>query len=261
MNKRNILAALLLLGMTTIQAQEDKWTKWGPKNTENSGFIVRVGYTIGGTAPLPLPNEIRAIKEFSPRGGATIGIDAYKMFSRRWGIVAGAHLFYEGFHTVAEVKNYKMSLTQEGNTMAGYFTGTDVTNTDMWGITLPLMATFRISPRWNVSAGPYFSAYFKKAFRGEVYDNSKGVGYLRVDTPTGQKVVIDRNNPATYNFKDDMRNWNGGVEVTFDWKAMRHLNVFGTLDWGLSSIWDDDFEAVAFKMYPIYGTLGVAYRY
>ena len=154
-----------------------------------------------------------------------------------------------------------MSLTMDGNTMAGYFTGTDITNTDMWGMTIPLQATFSIGPRWNVSFGPYFSTYFKQSFEGEVYNNSQGIGYLRVDTPTGQKVEITKTNPATYDFSDNMLRWNGGIELTFDWKAWRHLNVFASLDWGLSNIWERDFEAVAFRMYPIYATVGVAYRY
>lgn len=259
---RKIGVILLLVAAVAAHAQgEDKWQKWGPTSREGAGVILRAGYTIGGTTPIPLPKEIRGIKEFSPKGGGTIGMDVYKMFSRRWGIMMGVHAFYKGFHTSADVKNYWMSLTREGNTMSGYFTGRDVTNTSMWGVTLPLLATFRISPRWNVSVGPYFSGFFKRTFEGEVYDGKNGIGYLRVDGPTGEKVIIDRTNPATYDFKDDMRNWDGGLEFTFDWKAMKHMNVFATLDWGLSSIWDRDFEAVQFKMYPIYATIGVAYRY
>lgn len=260
---RKILAICLLGAVLTAQAQdkEEKWQKWGPTSQSQSGCIVRAGYTIGGTTPMPLPSEIRHINEFSPKGGATVGLDVYKMFSRRWGFSAGWHFFYEGFHTGADVKNYKMSLTMEGNTMAGYFTGTDITNTTLWGMTMPVLATVRVSPRWNISFGPYFSTYFKQTFEGEVYNNSKGVGYLRVDTPTGQKVDITRDNPATYDFKDNMRQWNGGLEVVFDYKVMRHMNVFGSLDWGLSNIWEPDFEAVDFRMYPIYATIGVAYRY
>ena len=254
-----ILSTLFVSG--AFAQNEDSWQEWGPTSKEKAGVIVRAGYTIGGTTPIPLPNEIRRIVEFAPKGGATVGMDVYKMFSKRWGVVMGTHLFYEGFHTSADVKNYGMSLTQEGNTMSGYFTGRDVTDTDMWGITLPVMGTFAISPRWNVSVGPYFSAYFKKRFSGEVFDNREGIGYLRVDTPTGEKVNMTRENPANYNFKDDMKNWNVGFEFTFDWKAMKHMNVFASLDWGVTSVFDEDFQALQFRMYPIYATLGVAYRY
>lgn len=259
---RLLLAAVLGVSALAVQAKGDSWAQWGPTNQDTQmGLIVRAGYTIGGTSPLPLPPEVRSINAFQPKGGATIGVDGYKMFNRRWGLNLGWHFFYEGFHTEADVKNYRMSLTMDGNTLSGYFTGTDVTNTDMWGMTFPLTVTFAISSRWSVSAGPYFSTYFHQDFSGKVYDNKDGVGYLRVDTPTGEKINMDRNNPATYDFTDHMMQWNGGVELCFDWKAMKHMNVFGKVDWGLSNIWESDFEAVAFKMYPLYATFGVAYRY
>ncbi len=257
---------VLLLFATTAGAQEDRYEQWGPTSKSGAGVIARVGYTIGGTTPLPLPNEIRSINAFSPHGGATIGADVYKMVSRRWGMSVGWHFFYEGFHTSADVKNYKMSLTQEGNTMSGYFTGCDVTNVGMWGMTMPLLATWRMSPRWNMSFGPYFTVFFKQSFDGGVYEGKDGVGYLRVDVPTGDRIAMERSDGAsgymaTYDFSDHMRQWNGGVELAFDWKATRHLNVFAKLDWGLSDIFEPDFEAIDFHMYPIYGTLGVAYRY
>ncbi len=261
--KRIFLSLLAVFGLTITQAQEqpNTWEKWGPTGENGSGVIVRAGYTIGGTSPIPLPNEIRSINEFSPKGGATVGMDVYKMFSRRWGVALACRFFYEGFHTGADVKNYKISLTMEGNTMAGYFTGTNATNTEMWGVTLPILVTCRISPRWNISVGPYLSHYFKKTFEGEVYDNKNGVGYLRVGDFTGEKVEITRQSPATYDFKDNMLPWNGGLEFVFDWKAMKHMNVFASLDWGLSNILEKDFETVPFKMYPIYATFGAAYRY
>lgn len=260
-NLRYFLITVVLSFSTVVYAQ-DSWEKWGPtQGLKGTGVLVRAGYTLGGTTPLPLPKEVRSINAFAPKGGSTIGVDVYKMFGKRWGACLGLHFFYEGFHTSADVKNYKMSLTMDGNTMSGYFTGTDVTNTDMWGMTIPMLATFRMTPRWNLSIGPYFSSYFKKDFSGEVYDNGDGVGYLRVDTPTGEKINIDRNNPATYDFSDNMLQWNVGLEFCFDWKACKHMNVFAKLDWGMSNIWESNFDAVSFRMYPIYATIGLAYRY
>ncbi len=256
-----LFAAAFSLLALTLSAQEDKYEEWGPTSESGAGVIARVGYTIGGTTPIPLPNEIRSINAFSPHGGATVGADVYKMLNRRWGVSVGWHFFYEGFHTSADVKNYKMSLTQEGNTMAGYFTGCDVTNVGMWGMTMPVLATWRVGPRWNISVGPFFSVFFKQSFDGEVYDNKDGIGYLRVDDPTGEKVNMDRSNPATYDFSGNMRQWNGGLEFAFDWKATKHLNAFAKLDWGLSDIFEPDFDAIDFRMYPVYATLGVAYRY
>lgn len=255
----------LLVSITSVTAQqEDAWQKWGPtKGLKGGGFIARVGYVIGGTTPLPLPAEIRKINGFSPRGGVSLGIDGYRMFSKRWGISMGAHFFWEGFDTKADVKNYYVWLEQEGEITKGYFTGTNATSTEMWGVTLPIQATFRISPRWNVSAGPYLSYYFSQTFTGEVYDNNDGVGYLREDSPTGTKIFMTRENPTPYpeSFDDNMLPLNVGVEIGFDWKATKHVNVFGLLDWGMSNIWRAEFEAISFRMFPIYATIGAAYRY
>lgn len=265
---RYILVMVAVMAAVAVQAKdrEESWIKYGPtsKSTQ-AGFLVRAGYVIGGTTPLPVPAEIRGITEFSPKGGFNVGVDAYKMFTRRWGVATGLHFFYQGFHTVADVKGYYMRLEMEGDAVEGYYTGRNVTNTAMWGFTIPLVGTFAISPRWNVSVGPYISFYVDTSFDGEVYENGDGVSYLRVDVPTGSKKEIGKGTNS-YDFADvdgenKMRQWGAGLEVTFDWKALPHMNVFGTVDWGLTNAMHPDFKAVQFTMYPIYATIGLAYRY
>jgi hypothetical protein len=257
---------------TQAKDRESSWEYYAPTSkSTNAGFIVRAGYVIGGTTPLPVPAEIRRIVEFSPKGGFNVGVDGYKMFTRRWGIASGLHFFYQGFHTVADVKGYYMRLERndaelgETNVIEGYYTGRNVTNTAFWGFTIPVVATFAISPRWNVSAGPYIQFYTSTGFDGEVYENADGVSYIRVDAPTGAKQRLGRGSNS-YDFADidgenKMRQWGAGLEITFDWKALKHMNVFGTLDWGLTNAMYPDFKAVQFPMYNLYATIGLAYRY
>jgi len=268
MNHKITILSLLFLASSlqafSLKENEDSWQKWGPTTgLTGGGFIVRAGYVIGGTTPVPLPAEIRKINSFSPKGGVSLGIDGYRMFSKRWGIGVGAHFFWEGFRTNADVKNYYTWVKQGDNVIKGYYTGTSNTSTEMWGVTVPLFATFRICPRWNLSFGPYLSYYFKQTFKGEVYDNKDGIGYLREGSPVGPKIEANRSNPLPYpeDMADDMLPLSTGVEVGFDWKAMRRMNVFGLLDWGLTNIWGPEFKAISFKMFPIYATVGVAYRY
>lgn len=258
MKLKNIILSAALMMTTAASAQnEDKYQVWGPTNAvSQTGVILRAGYVIGGTTPLPVPSEIRSINEFKPLGGVTLGADFYHMFNRHWGLQFGWHLFYEGFHTGADVKNYRMGITKDGNYLDGNFTGTDITDTKMFGSTIPFTATYRISPRWNISAGPFVSLLYYKTFEGEVYN-----GYLREGSPVGQKIEITEDNPATYDFKDDMLSWYWGMQLLFDWKAMRHMNVFAGVDWSCSSIFPGDFETVEFKMFPIYAKIGIAYRY
>ncbi len=239
-----------------MSAQSDKFAEWGTTEEKPWSFLVRAGYVIGGTTPLPLPEEIRGINSFTPEAGVSIGVDAYRQVAPRWGVMAGLHFFTEGMRTSADVKNYHMGITQDEDYLEGYFTGEDVTETVMTGLTLPVMASFSVSPRWNINLGPYVSYIISHKFEGEVFG-----GYLREGTPTGQKVIIDESNPATYDFADSMRNWLWGMRIGADWKATRHCTVFANLDWGLNDVFQSDFETVEFALYPLYGTIGVAYCY
>lgn len=253
---RYTLMALLLMACTAIQAnQNDSYSKWGPKNPNGWGVIARAGYVLGGTSPMPLPQEIRSINTFKPNGGFTVGVDTYKMFSKRWGLMLGVHFFLEGMYTGADVKNYRMGITMGEDNLEGNFTGTDVTEVSLAGYTIPLMATFRISPRWNVNVGPYVSIHARSRFFGEVFN-----GYLREGDPTGPKIEISEENPASYDFSEHTRRALYGVQFSFDWKATRHMNVFAGLDWGMSSLFPKDFKTIEFPMYPLYAKFGLAYR-
>lgn len=253
-----ILALLVVCVLSyTIKAQEtDKYAQWGATTQSGWGYMLRAGYVMGGTTPLPLPEEIRSINKYNPEGGITMGVDVYKMLCRRWGVMAGLHFFAQGMSTEADVKNYHMGITQGEDYLEGNFTGTDVTNTFMAGFTLPFMANFRISPRWSVHAGPYLSYLLHSEFDGSVFD-----GYLREGNPTGPKVNIDRSNPATYDFGNDMRKWLWGVQLGFDWRAARHCTLFAALDWGMNGIFHSDFKTVDFALYPLYAKVGMAYHF
>lgn len=271
---RYIAILLAWIGVCNLSAKSDpeKWAEWGPASKHNMGLILRAGYTIGGTMPLPIPGEIRGVNAFEPRGGFQAGVEGYKMFTKRVGASIGLYYSFQGFYTSANVKNYYLSYQDGENLTSGWFTGCNDTEYKTTGILIPLLATFRLSPRWNLSFGPYIQLLMEKHFKGSVYDNKDGVGYLRVDEmdengnslglgPTGQKVLMTSENPVVYDLSEDMSGYNAGLELMFDWKALKHFNLFGKLDWGLTSAFPSDFGAVRFKMYPIYGTLGAAYRF
>lgn len=237
--------------------REANYAKWGPtSDNKGMGFVVRVGYVLGGTMPLPLPDEIRKINEFSPKGGISVGFDGYKFFNMRWGMTAGLRLFFQGMHTGANVKNYHTAIQMGDDIVEGNFTGTDITDTRMLGLTIPVTAAYRVGARWTFNLGPYFSYWIYRDLDGEVYD-----GYLRENDPTGQKIAIGSDNPASYDFSDDMRRFSCGAEFCADFRITRHLNVFGLLDWGFMDVFKDDFETISFSLYPIYATFGLAYFY
>ena len=49
----------------------------------------RVGYSIGGTTPLPLPETVRGIKRYRLTPSLMVGFDAMLPITQKWGIMTG----------------------------------------------------------------------------------------------------------------------------------------------------------------------------
>lgn len=118
------------------------------------------------------------------------------------------------------------------------------------------MATYKLSNRWNIKAGPYFSYLLSREFSGHVYE-----GYLREGDPVGPKVEFTDDKIATYDFSDDLRHFQWGMQVRAGWRAFKHLNIYADLTWGLNDIFKNDFQTITFAMYPIYLNIGFGYAF
>lgn len=220
-------------------------------------YSVRASYGIGGVSPLPLPAEIRQINSYRPLVGIALEGTIEKEFNKWFGLHVGLRLENKTMATDALVKNYRMEIQNgPGATVSGYWTGNVKTNVKNSYISLPILATFKLSPRWKMRIGPYFSYLLSGDFSGSVYD-----GYLREGTPVGSKVVIDANNPASYDFSEELVRNNWGIQYGIEWRAFSHLNIFADLQWGLNSAFPESFETITFNMYPIYGNIGFAYAF
>lgn len=259
--KKNIsilFFCLILLASASVHAQKDR----------NSGIIksaligleyeVKAGFSIGGTSPLPLPVEIREISGYSPTVSIAIEGNVTKWIDKeqKWGVIVGVRLEDKGMKTDARVKNYKMEIEDGGSTVKGYWTGMVKTKVKNSYITIPVLAAYKVAPRWQLNLGPYFSYMMEGDFSGDVYD-----GYLREETPIGNKVVFEDGKSAPYDFSKDLRRFQFGAQLGAEWKAFKHLNVYADLTWGLNDIFKKDFETVTFAMYPIYLNLGFGYAF
>lgn len=216
------------------------------------GYGYRMGFTIGGITPVPLPAEIREMQSFSPNGAFMQEIYGYKLFNQRFGIYLGERLAIEGMNAEAGVKNYQMSIEQGGDYISGYFTGIDKTEAKLISVKMPIEFMARVTPRLDFRVGPYIQINLHREFKGEVYD-----GYLREGDPTGQKIVFSDGSTASYDFSEDVKKTCFGAEVAADFKITKYFGVFGNLDYGFGSVFPSDFETVTFKMYPIFFSLGV----
>lgn len=264
--KKIIMTIVLACSANIMWAGNDEhkeWSSWN-KFLHNYTYYARIGYNIGGTAPIGMPASIRTLHSYSLRPNFTLGIDAYHPISKRWGYIGGIRFENKGMKTDAGVKAYHMKIVRGGDALEGTFTGSVVTKVDMSMITVPITATYDASSNLRIKLGPYVSYVTAKKFEGWAYD-----GYLRRQEegmekgdPTGQKVILGNqpNERGDYDFADDMRNWQFGVDLGADWYITKRWGVSADLKWGLNGIFKKDFTVIEQTMYPIYGTIGISYQ-
>ena len=253
------IIAVLLAMVTGVQAQEERNKSLINSYLHGWEYGIKAGFNIGGTSPIPLPKEIRKIDSYAPGIAIAIEGNATKWFDKdkKWGLTLGLRLENKNMTTEATVKNYNMEiLGQGGERISGVWTGGVKTKVHTAGLTIPLMATYKLTNRWNIKAGPYFSYLLSREFSGHVYE-----GYLREDNPTGPKVEFTDGKIATYDFSDDLRHFQWGLQIGAGWRAFKHLNVYADLTWGLNDIFKNDFNTVTFAMYPIYLNIGFGYAF
>lgn len=261
--KRSIISVLLsaaaLCCAGSVRAQEDRSPSVIRQALMGLEYEVRAGINIGGTSPLPLPEEIREIDGYSPTFCFLLEGDVLKWFGseKKWGLLVGLRFETKGMRTKARTKNYGMEIFGDGGErIRGNWTGMVQTEYRGTLVTVPLLAACKINPRLRLQAGPYVSVQAHGDFSGYVYE-----GYLRENNPTGNKVQFDGDSRATYDFSSDLRTVQYGVQAGVNWKAFKHLTLSADLVWGLSDIFKKDFETIAFAMYPVYLSVGFGYAF
>lgn len=219
---------------------------------------LKAGLNVGGATPLGLPREIRHISSFDPKLNGTLEGTVTKWLDKehRWGVAAGVKIEAMRMSTGARVKSYHTEIIQDGDRVAGYYTGYDKTNYSSTNITIPITANYSFNDRWKVRAGLFVTCRLDGEFNGYVSD-----GYLRNGTPVGEKVTFTEGSSANYNFDDDLRRFNWGTQIGATWNAYRHFFLFGNLSYAFNNIFKSDFHTVTFTMHPLYLNFGFGYRF
>jgi hypothetical protein len=219
-------------------------------------YEVNAGTNIGGASPIPLPREIREINSYSPNLNLLLGATVTKWLGveKKWGVAVGARVGTKGMKTKATVKNYGMEILDDGNILSGRWTGKVQTKYHTQQLVIPITAVWKVNKRLRVNFGPYLSYAFDNDFSGYVYE-----GYLREGDPTGDKYVFEGDSKATYDFSDNVRKFQWGIQGGVSWMAYNHLAVNANLTWGCNNIFVSSFKTVSFNMYPIYLNVGFGY--
>lgn len=255
-----LLLALLLPGTALrLHAQEDRNKTITQSALYGLEYEVRAGFNIGGASPIPLPEEIRALRGYNPNINLSIEGDILKWLDKNktWGLTLGLRLESKSMEAKARTKNYSMEIIGDGGErLRGNWTGMVRTKFQGYYFTVPLLATWQTNKRLRLSVGPYVSLRTGGDFSGNVYE-----GYLRETDPTGNKVQFENGSTATYDFTDDLRRFQWGLQGGVSWRAFSHLNVNAALSWGLNDIFNSDFQTITFAMYPIYLNVGFGYAF
>lgn len=258
---KKIITLIILAGSLHIalHAQESQNRTLMNAALHGWEYEIRAGISIGGTAPLPLPEEIRSIDAYNPTLALIIEGNAIKWLGKekKWGVITGLRMETKNMITKATVKNYGMEIIgNDGNRLKGNWTGGVKTKVRNSYLTVPVLAAYKLSSRWRAKLGAYVSYMMDGEFSGHVYE-----GYLREGDPTGEKVNFTDGAIATYDFTGDLRKFAWGLQAGADWRAFKHLNVFADLTWGMNDIFKKDFNTITFAMYPIYLNVGFGYAF
>lgn len=234
-----------LIVQKPLIAQDDQWE-----------FKAFAGYNIGGTSPLPLPAEIRKVNSWNPGFGGTLAFHVTRWLTPEWGITSGLAIDLKGMKIDADVKYWQTNLVvgEGDNTgmFSGTFSGKNKTNTRNDYLVVPVLAAYRISDQWTVRLGGYLASQRKAKFEGSASD-----GYIRNGGPTGERINVTN---ASYDFSDEIKGFDAGIMASADWFFKPQLGLTTQLSWGLVPVFPGSFEGISYKMYNIYGMIGIAYR-
>lgn len=247
--KYNIIVLLAtLFCVTGISAQDVD------KKTLDLSFLL--GFNFGATAPMPIPAEVREINSYNPKINPQIGLNIVYSLTNKWGVGTGLTLDWKGMRVTDHVKYMYTSVTlaDGDDKLTGYFVGKNKTNVDMTYLTVPVYATYTFNPKWQVRLGIYAAKTLSSTFDGSVND-----GYIRIDSPVGQKQEITGDG-ATFDFSDDTRDYDFGLLGGGEFRLNNRIGFYGSMTWGLMPYFYTGSNPIKFKLRNIYGTIGITYR-
>lgn len=256
MLRKIVAVAVLLLALTTWAGAQDgaleraKALGWE--------FELRAGVNIGGDTPIPFPREIRSIEDYSPQFNGQIEALVTKWLDADapLGLSLGLRLEQKGMQTSARVKNYFTSIEHEGTLVRGVWSGLVASKSSSISVTLPILASYRFNQAGKVSGGLFFGYRFTSDFAGHVSD-----GQFRLGDPTGECILFSADQRASYDFSDALNPYEMGLQVGGTWRAYRHFSVFADLKYSFTPLFKSHFEAISFKMYPLYLSAGFSYLF
>ena len=209
-------------------------------------YSVKIGLNLGGTMPVPLPANIIKIKSYSPYFVPTIEATAARRLDEKIAVSAGLRLDNKGMKSTAEVKEYQMNI---GN-LRGKFNGIVDTEMSANYIGLPVLAHYAFTNIFSVYAGGYYAYMLNGEFKGTAVK-----GYMNYE---GNKPMENEH----YNFSNHLRNHDAGLIIGLNLMPFAKRILFSfDFNYGLLSVFPDNFNDVAYDMQNVYGKFSAGYLF
>jgi len=246
----SILVQLSVSCLVVCKGQDSTTVSSGSLSKWEHNIVA--GVNIGASTPVPIPNNIRKVISYSPEFNPKVGYELLYHFDRKWGIGLGAYLDYKGMKVEDEVLYLNTILVSGDAEFKGTFSGKNQTTVRNAYVSFPIHATYDFNERWRVRLGMYGAWLFSSTFKGTVAD-----GYIRNGGPTGEKVLISE---ASFDFSKEVNAFDFGVHGGGQMKMWKNLALNADLSWGLVPLFPSSFEGTEFKIYNVYGLLGLVYK-
>lgn len=256
MNRVLYIVAACFLSTLGLQAQEATTSREANFFNKNMDYAVQAQFSVGGSSPLGIPRTIRKIDTFNPGFKFGLEANATKWIDKKWGVRTGFRFEEKGMKTEATVKNYLTEVVKDGSKVRGYYTGNVETNVSNTYLTLPVLAVYKVSDKWNLYSGLYFSALLDNTFDGNVSD-----GYLRQNTPTGSKITFEEGSQAPYDFSDNVNKFQWGMQLGAERRMNKNFKLLADVTYGFNNIFEKDFTSIDFSMHNIYLNVGFGYNF
>lgn len=249
---------LIALAMNFMGFSQEKTGKKTHFFNQNMDYQVRTHFSIGGSSPFLMPREIRKIITYNPTLVLGLEANATKWFSssKRWGVRIGASVETKGMKTRALVRNYYTEVAQNEEKIKGYFTGEVLTDAKNAYFTAPFSLLYKKSERLSFFSTIFLSGLMDGGFKGQVSN-----GYLRQNTPVGEKILFEEEGSAQYDFSEEVRKFQWGASLGSEYFLTKHFLIFGEMTFGISPLLNNNFEAISFPLHNIYLKMGFGHRF
>lgn len=223
-------------------------------SNDTSGMVHKavLGYNIGAVTPVGLPENIRKVYSYSPAFSPSFGYEGIYILKKKWMFGFGLRVDFKGM-SIKDSVAYLPTIIRSGNDQfEGSFSGKNHTKVQNIYLTLPVYLQFTPGIKWRYKLGIYIACLLHPRFEGTVSD-----GYIRNDGSLGERVDISS---AGFDFDDKEQRFDMGIHAGIEHDISKKWALTTQLQWGLIPVFPASFNGISFKMYNIFGNIGVSYK-